>query len=260
MVINPPSSLRPVVLVHGVGIGARSLDRLAAVLDRSGRRAVVLDRPGYRRTAGPAPIAAQAAWLITACGEVAPLVDLIGVSGGATVALAAVCADPSGFGRVVLHEPLVGPLEPSLHASIAESAAALAADPSTDELLAFVRRLVGNDTMEHLDAGVVDDLVRSQRTVRAEVPFFASFAPDALALAALVDADVELVSTVGGARQAPPRHAAAAVLERLAGASTIVLSGAGHLAQVDDPHALAEVLVGRRHAAPCGAAADGGAQ
>ena len=214
---------------------------LVASIERSGRRAVALDRPGYGVTPGPATVDEQAAWLVTACRSLdAGRVDLIGVSGGATVALAALCAVPDAFGRVVLHEPLVGPLAPALHAAIVESSAELARDPSIDALCAFIRRLVGADTMERLDAGVIDGLVRAAATVRAEVPSFADFAPSTALLRRLTSNDV--VTTVGGRREAPARQEAAQVLADLAGAAVVVLEGAGHLAQVDDPDALADVM------------------
>jgi pimeloyl-ACP methyl ester carboxylesterase len=239
---SPARASRPVVLLHGVGIGARSMAPLVTSIERTGRRAVALDRPGYGVMPGPATVDEQAAWLVAACRSLdAGRVDLIGVSGGATVALAALCDAPDAFGRVVLHEPLVGPLAPALHAAIVESSAELARDPSTDALCAFIRRLVGADTMDRLDAGVVDSLVRAAATVRAEVPSFADFAPSPASLRRLCSNDV--VTTLGGRREAPARSAAAEVLAELAGVAVVVLEGAGHLAQVDDPDALADVMV-----------------
>jgi len=230
--------------------------RVAEALDRVGRRSVVVDRPGYGSTLGVAGVVEQAAWLADTCASIAPTVDLIRVSGGATVGLAAACARPEVFGRVVLHEPLVGPLAPDLHDAIVSSAATLAADPSVDALIAFVRRLVGTETMDHLGADLVDGLVRSAAAVRREVPAFAAFAPSIDELSSLAASGVDVVTTLGVVREpairrdAEARSAAADVLAHFAAASVVELPTCGHLAQVDDPDALADAL-GRADVVVC---------
>lgn len=238
---------RTIVLVHGVGIGPASMQPLAAHLAAAGRPTLVVDRPGYGGAAHrpPTSVSGQAALVLAALDDARlGVVDVVGVSGGATVGLALSLLAPDRCGRVVLHEPLVGRLAPRLHAAIEAAAHALAADPTVDGAVGFVRALVGLPTWDSLDPAVHQAIAEAAPVIRAEVPHFAAWAPTPEELRTL-DA-VELVTTWGSARPAPERAEAADVLARHAGAEVVEIERAGHLAHVDRPAELAAVVLSRR--------------
>ncbi|MBX3283919.1 MAG: alpha/beta hydrolase [Actinobacteria bacterium] len=225
-----------VVLVHGVGAGPASFDRLAARLE--GRhRVVAVERP-----LGPAGTALdvvdQADRLaddLVARGLAGGLV--VGVSGGATVGLALAIRHPEAAGALVLHEPLLGRHAAGLHARFHE-AAALAAT-GLEGAMTVVRSVMGDDTWEalgpHGRAAAWDQAARWQ----AEIPRFAAFDPTAEELGRLHDRPV--LATVG-ARSTVERRLAAAVLQNLAGVDVVEVPGAGNAAHLDAPDAFASVL------------------
>jgi pimeloyl-ACP methyl ester carboxylesterase len=120
-------------------------------------------------------------------------------------------------------------------------AASLAADPTTGAR--YVRDLVGAETWMRLSdderARVADDAW----VVAAEVPGFLAFAPAAEELDGLreLGAAGRLATSVG-ARSPAARHEAAAVLQRRAGVPVHVVPAAGHLPQVDNPGAFADLI------------------
>lgn len=231
---------RRVVLVHGVGIGPWSFAALAGEL-AADHEVVVACRPGYGDLPDRRPPAASFAEQVEdlaglAAGEPAAFV---GVSGGATLVLALALAHPELLAAAVVHEPLVGPLAPELHATVTAAAARLAATPGEAAVVAFVEELVGPAAWRRLSAADQADVGRRQAVVRAEVPAFLAFAPTPAQLAGLTG--MPLLSTVGG--ESPSiRRGAAAVVAGGMDISPLVLQGIGHLAQVEGPAALAGAL------------------
>lgn len=91
-----------VALLHGVGVDASSLEEVAEHLSTT-HRVIIIRRPAGRS------LDEQAAAVIASLAEVAPgPVTLAGVSGGATLALAAAISWPADVRSVVAHEPLLG--------------------------------------------------------------------------------------------------------------------------------------------------------
>ncbi len=231
----------PVVLVHGVGIGPWSYAGLARRLAVD-HEVVVVHRRGYGRSAGLALPASLG-------GQVDDLADLgvgpaafVGVSGGATLVLALAMSHPELVTAAVVHEPVVGALAPELHAQLSAAAARLAASEGEAGVLEFVRALIGPSMWQQLHPSQVAAAASCPAVVRAEVPQFLRFEPDPVQLRAL--GGVALVSSVGEASPAS-RHAAAAAVAAHTGRAPSVLPGAGHLAQLECPSALAALL---RHA------------
>jgi pimeloyl-ACP methyl ester carboxylesterase len=227
-----------VVLVHGVGIGAWAFDELAASL-AADHRVLVVHRRGY----GLAPVPASA----TVAEQVADLLRLVddrgigravfvGVSGGATLVLAGAMAAPGRVRAAVVHEPVLGPLAPELHAALSAAAARLAAGGGVAD---FVVGLVGEERMAALPEAAIRAIHDRADVVRAEVPEFIAFAPSAADLAAL--SALPLVASVGGVSP-PMRQRAAAVLAERAGASVEVLAGVRHLPQLEAPAAFEKLI------------------
>jgi len=256
----------PVLVVHGVGFGPDTFHDLAGHL-ASVATVVTVHRPGYglASTAPACGLASHVDDLHELAGVVrdadhhhrAPVV--VGVSGGATVSLRLAIDHPAAVAGVVLHEPLIGPLAPLLHAAVTTAANTLAADADANTLAAdadadplaadrlatdrFLATLVGPDAWQRWGhhAAVVPPA-----TIGAEVAQFAAMTCTPAELASLVGGLLVggplAVHTTVGASSGHPRHQAAAVLADHAGAHVHTLDGVGHLAQLDDPGALAKVV------------------
>ena len=200
----------------------------------------MVTRPGYA-AGDPHPavidLDAQAAALLTAVG---PDATLVGVSGGATLILQALLPRAGQCRAAMVHEPLLGPLVPALHARVAEAVIALSAAQDPAGAQAFVRGLVGDASWDALPASWRQQVAARARVVVAEAQAFAAFAPSADDLEGMRAAG--LVTTVG-ARSWPARADAAAVLRRHAGARVVPLPDAGHLAHVDAPAAFAAAVL-----------------
>lgn len=230
-------------LVHGVGMWPGVFGAVAAAVSGPVR---VATRPGYRGGGSTAGGVAGAGGGLTR--QVAALSVrlrrepgiVVGVSGGATIALALAMTAPGGLRGVVTHEPLVGPLEPTLHRRIVEGAAALAATPGPDEVEAFLAGLYGRDTWSALPHEARRWARRHAGVVAQEVGAFAAFAPSPADLAAIA---VPHLTTVGS-RSGPERHRVADLLVGLGGADRRVVDGAGHLVVAERPGDYA-VLVAR---------------
>lgn len=233
-----PTGRRPgIVLLHGVGVGPESFDGLDHLLGAEHRVAVIERASGL----DVAPSLEAQADLVAdriieddlagAC--------VVGVSGGATLALVLALRHPDLLGSLVLHEPLVGRLVPALHARFAE--AARRAARSEDDALAVVRTVLGEATWSALGADRRTLVGQRARQAQLEVPVFAAFDPSAEDLADL--RSLRVLTTVGGL-SGPERHAVASVLATLAGAEVAVVDGAGNAVQLDAPAAFAQ-LIGR---------------
>jgi pimeloyl-ACP methyl ester carboxylesterase len=231
-----------VVLVHGVGIGARAFDCLRDLL-ADDHRVVVVRRRGYG-SGQPVPPSASVEDQV---GDLVALVEgrglssatFVGVSGGATVVLALAMARPDMVVAAVVHEPAVGPLAPGLHAELRSAAARLDATDGPEGVLGFVNRLVGDAAWARLPPAVVQDLETHWDVARAEVPEFIAFGPSAEALAGL--RPTVLVATLGS-RSPECRRLAAKALEAHAGATVSVLRDVRHLPHLESPGAFAAVI------------------
>jgi pimeloyl-ACP methyl ester carboxylesterase len=239
-----------VVLLHGVGAGPEAFDRLVAELGDD-HRCVVVARPGGGGGAVPlidqADAVAAAVETVDAAGGL-----LVGVSGGATLGLLVAQRHPNLFARHLLHEPLVGPLAPALHARFVDAADRAAR--SLNDAMGVVRAVMGPDAWEALGPdGQQRSTIEAARW-QAEVAAFAAFAPTADDLAAIAP----LAVTVSiGERSGPERREAAEVLVHHAAVELATVPGSGNAPHLDGPHALA-ALVRSVLASPLAAASAAG--
>jgi len=233
---RPPS----VLFLHGVGMSPMLFDRVRRVLRPMDTTAPL--RAGYREATHSGSLDGMVEDTASIVRGGRPTA-LVGVSGGATLALALACRHPTedlaraGVQRVVVHEPLVGPLAPGLHEAIVARAAALASDEDPSSPLRFVQDLVGQDTWRRMPPAMQTFATAHAAMVRREVPLFTSFAP---AAASIAEVRLPLTVTVGADSPAP-RHEAAAVLARIAGAAVQVVPG-GHLACWEHPEFYADTI------------------
>ena len=225
------------VFVHGVGLWP-------GLFAQIGRQFPLLaglcwTRPGYAGRPPVGDLGAQADQLAAFCDEAAGgrPVYLVGVSGGATLGLAVALRHPSVLEGVVTHEPLIGPLQPALHARVAEAGAALAKAPSPEAAERFLQLLYGYESFQAQEQDALCWARDHWGTVCSEVAAFAAFAPDE---GALTDLGPRHLTTVGS-RSAPERHDVAQVLAR-AGAETRVVDGSGHHVLIDAPVAFAHLI------------------
>lgn len=244
-----------VVLVHGVGVGAPAFRPVAAILATT-HTVIVVDRRGYGGSVHltpPPDLDTQVDDLagvvdhLTAVGEAPPAV--VGVSGGATLTLAlglrhARTGTLDALGPLVVHEPLVGPLAPSLAARVEEGyRVTLAVDPEL--ATRYVAELVGPTTWDTLDEPTRRAVGERSAVVAWEVPQFLTFAPTVDELESL--RSHHLIASIG-ADSPPAREEANEVLVAAGGAARLVVPGAAHLPQVDNPGVFADLV--RRAASP----------
>lgn len=227
----------PVVLLHPSGFGPELVrpfaERLAATF-----RVIVPHRRGYQLSAGVAP----ASSLDDHHDDLAELLDelavadpvIIGVSAGATLALGFATRERARPTVTIAHEPLVGPLAPTLHARVtARIARLLARADQPHETSLFMSELVGVSTWNHLPAGRRNDVEANGAIARHEASLFAGFA---LSARDLDDLGARPVFTTVGSRSGEMRQEAAAVLAGH-GIERLVVDGASHLPFVETPEA-----------------------
>lgn len=219
-------------LIYATGVGLCP-EAFGPVADRVGGEHRFWTRPGYDGRPAPTSFVDQVDDLAVLVVSVAPA-WVIGLSGGATLALALGADPPDGLLGIATHEPLVGPLEPVLHARVCAGADTVAVDPTAVD--SFVLGLYGPDSWSLLPVERDDWRRRHAPTIAAELPMFASFAPRSTDLTP----SVPHLTTVG-ARSGPERHRVAALLAA-AGATSVVLDGAGHLALADAPDRYADTI------------------
>ncbi len=221
------------LFVHGVGMWPGLFTPL---VERSGGRSLCWVRPGYCHTTPAANLEEQVDLLEDAIAESAPAV-LVGVSGGATLALAAALRSPLGLEAIITHEPLLGPLAPALNAQVRAAGAALRAQPDAASVWDFLDGLYGFGAIEacapEAQAFVQDHL----QVIAHEVADFAEFAPERSALEAMRAPHLTTV----GSRSSERRHQVAALLASV-GASRTVIADAGHLVLADAPVAFADAI------------------
>ncbi|MDY7106906.1 MAG: alpha/beta hydrolase [Actinomycetota bacterium] len=220
-----------VVLVHGVGLDGSSFTGLATDLRRVGLVPTIVDRRGYddRPPCGDldvhvADLVAVLAGLDGCDGDV----TVVGVSGGATLVLALALAGHHRLGRVVVHEPLLGPAAAEQHRNVTGAISSLGATPTAAAVTRFLRTLVTPTTWDGLDEAIRVRAVGRAATIAVEAPGFAAFAiePDRLGRS-----PTPITWTVG--RSSPAwRHRAAAVA-RDHGVAVVEIDGA-HTPQLEN--------------------------
>lgn len=239
--MNPGGQLEldAVVLLHGVGLDPHLFDPLMSEFTRQALpSAVALLRPAYRDgVIAPDSVEEQAESLLA---EIASLgrVAVVGLSGGATLAVAMAVTGHRCLAGVIAHEPLVGPLAPSLFGGVVEAADRLASDDSAGAAERFVCSLVGPAAWDALPASAREFVAEHAGATRGEVPQFVAFTPTTAELAKI---RVPLLVTTG-ADSARPRHEAAAILQGISGCGVAVIENAGHLAPWEQPARYASVV------------------
>lgn len=227
------------VLVHGVGVGSEAFGRLAHRLAQSAT-VVVVDRAGYGRSTDLAPAWTIADHVDDLVGVVAALPTpplVVGVSGGATIALAMALTAPDGARGFIVHEPLVGPLAPGLHRVVSARLTQLEATPGPVGAADFVHALIGNETWELLGERRRREVGERAPTIRFEAPSFARFSPSLEDLAAHA---ARITTTMG--ESSPPVRAEVADTLGGVGIRTALAPGGRHLPQVEAPESYARLI------------------
>lgn len=197
------------VLLHGTVTGPSAWDPLLPYLH--GFDVVAPERP---RTGS---LAAELGWLAT----FAEGAWLVGMSGGATLGLAAVASDLPLAGAI-LHEPAVGSLQPGLLAPVAQAF-------ERDGVAGLGRTLYGASWSLDLCPPAAAE------AAAAELAMFRGFEP------APSRPSAGPVTVTYGALSPPARASAASALVPL-GYHIVALPGAGHFVAHDHPVVLARAL------------------
>ncbi|HUF99580.1 MAG TPA: alpha/beta hydrolase [Ilumatobacter sp.] len=236
-----------ILFIHGVGLAPRLFHPVMTMLSQPSAAPL---RPPYRTTRpttvlrppGEHPagyVAAQADALLDHLTD-AHDVTLVGVSGGATIVLAAATRNHPGVAAVagvIAHEPLIGPLAADLHSAVAASAKILADDPTDQAASDFVERLVGS-TWRSLPSDVTDFALAHAMAIRQEVPGFAAYAMSPAEIAA---AKVPITVTTGELSH-QRRHRAASEITQRCAARSLVIPGAAHLVHWEQPSGFAALI------------------
>jgi len=228
-----PGAAPVVVLVHGVGFGPGTLTQVARAL-QDDFRVLVVTRRGYGERSGLPPAADVADHVDDLLEQAATLTDgpvvVAGMSGGATVALAAALTEPDRVSVAIAHEPAAGSLSPELRSLVSETL-------SESGGAGLLRMLAGERTWESLDRAGRAELDAAGSLVAADARAFLAFEPRLPA----VPGFVSLVCSVGSL-SAPLRHTVAARIAGATGAPIEVLPNSGHLPQLDAPDAFAALI------------------
>jgi len=237
-----------VVLLHPTGLGPAPFGPLVSRL-RQRHLVVVPARRGYAGSEGLRPATSLDDHLddLTAALDRLDIgaATFVGVSGGATLLLALAIRHPDRVDGGLAHEPLIGPLAPDLHEAVAAAIAQMLADDTPMAVSTFIAELIGVEVWNRLSPAWRDAVERHAGATRTEAPFYPAFAPTTTQLEALTPCGV--VASVG-ARSAPNRHDAAAVLRSL-GMATPTIAGAGHLAHLEAPEPFAALVESITHPA-----------
>jgi pimeloyl-ACP methyl ester carboxylesterase len=234
----------PVVLLHPAGFGAPILDEVAALL-AADVEVIVPERRGYGASAGlaPSPSVEDTADDLAALLDQLGLdqVTVVGVSAGATLTLAFALRHPDRTAAALSHEPLLGPIAPTLHEIVMGRIVALLEDTDDEatDVSVFMSELVGTPTWNRLDPSARDDVRHNAATTRREVALFPAFAVDGDQIGRLAARGV--VSSIG-VRSGPARQEVADVL-RAHGMAVREIDDAGHLPVVDAPATFADLVL-----------------
>lgn len=228
-----------VVLVHGVGFGPATLAPLARAL-QARARVVVLARRGYEQLAHLEPPRTVGEHVDDLCAELdrrgLDRVVIAGISGGATVALAAALSRPERVLTAIAHEPAVGSVSPELRAIVR---GALAEGGGRR----LVRVLAGSETWGSMGLATVAALDDSESLIEADARAFLEFEPRIPA----PGSRIPLVCSLGERSSATRRQVAERLADRT-GAPIAIVPRCGHLPQLDAPEAFAELIL--NHAVP----------
>lgn len=225
-------SATPVALVHGVGFGPATFAQVQRELRRAGP-VVMVERRGYGARAHLAPpdrVEDHVDDLVDALDEAGiERAVVAGVSGGATIALAAALTVPERVVAAVSHEPAVGSLGPELMALIEKSVQTGG--------MALVQALAGPATWARLTAGELGELEASSAIVADDARAYLAWEPP-------LDrgADAAPVVCTVGLNSSPMRHTIARVVEERIGAQVVVVADCAHLVQLDAPSAFASII------------------
>jgi pimeloyl-ACP methyl ester carboxylesterase len=238
-----------ILFIHGVGLDPRLFEPIMNMLSQPSAAPLrppyeLAHRVSVENTCGSAQVASsyvnsQADALLDRLVDTHD-VTLVGVSGGATIVLAATTRRHPGLDAVtgvIAHEPLVGPLAADLHSAVADSAQLLADDLADTAGADFVHRLVGA-TWSSLPSAHTEFAHDHADVIRREVPGFAAYAPTADELAT---ARLPLTVTTGDL-SSQRRHRAARVVADNCGATALVIGGAAHLVHWEQPAEFAAVI------------------
>lgn len=225
-----------VVLIHGVGFGPRSLRPLSLALALRSARVLVFARRGYGARAHISPAATVDEHVddllasLDACGVKRAV--LVGVSGGATVALEAALTHPGRVLVAIAHEPAAGSLAPELHSRIRGAL-------EDGGGVALVRFLIGEPGWARLTPPARAAIARRHALIEADARAFTAYEPS---LPAAATDPIPLICALGE-RSGQLRRAVAERLSARTGAPVVVVPGSGHLPQLDAPAALAELTM-----------------
>lgn len=231
------------VLLHGACFGPETMSEAARRLSRH-RRVLLVHRRGYGASASLVPgarIGSHVEDVIDVLDrEGCAAATVVGVSGGATIAVAVAVAHPDRVPAIVAHEPALGALAPGVNGVLSAGLGAInqATDPA-DGAEAMGVLLAGPDTWRRLPAAVRAGVRDRGEVVAREVPAFVGFSPTVDDLRGL--RAVRVVSSVG-AWSRPQRMEAARVLAAHSGGAVAVVPRCGHLVQIDAPAALAAAV------------------
>lgn len=219
--------------VHGVGVGPESFAAVRMALQASG-----FEVSTPRRPAG-VPLEEQLFAVSSGCEQpdASPPV-WVGVSGGATLGVAAVEHSSVTLSGAVLHEPLVGSLTDELRRGLAQRAAVVAGERPAEAATRFVRDLIGSDVWSALDPAARDAVASRAADVLTDAAAFVDLDVD---LERLRAAESPVLLTVGE-RSPKARHDAARRVADVLGWQVRIIPGCSHLAQVEAPDELAAVV------------------
>ena len=160
---------------------------------------------------------------------------IVGVGGGATLALACAMGGADSLRGIVTHEPLLGLLEPSLHRRMEAAGLRLATERTAQAAVDFVAEQYGcgwSDAPPETELWARDHF----EVICTEASQFASFNPDPRRLRL----KVPHLTTVG-ASSIPERHRVRTLLWAW-GATTETIQGSGHLVLADQPARFASTI------------------
>ncbi len=220
-----------IIAVHGVGLCPALF---AAVPFRHPTVTVV--RPGYEDVASTNGFDEQVEFISALLQEHSPAV-LVGVSGGATIALACATRSTPGLVAAISHEPLVGALASELDDRVRAAGERLADSPSVEAAIEFVRGLYGSASWDALDQHTRLWAEHHAHTICHEVSQFASYQPSNEELSSLT---VPHLTTVG-ATSSPVRQDICRLLEQH-GSSAASINGSGHLVLTEQPVRFANIV------------------
>lgn len=219
-----------IICVHGVGLWPGLFEGIDF-----GAPSIAMTRPGYDSTS-PVDVAGNVE-AVAALAEQTDGAVLVGVSGGATIALAGALEAIEGVVAAVSHEPLIGALEPELDDRVRAWADDLDATPGVESSQRFLEGLYGRASWRKMPPEARDWADDHADVICREVSHFAAFQP---AAGQLADLPIPHLSTVG-AHSTRARHRVAALLAQ-GGSRVAVIEDAGHHVLIDRPDRFADAV------------------